>query len=74
VNSPPLGNLLGQPTVWVAIVFFSDSSINLSEGGYVDNVVLRKCPSGGICPATASQMLPEDDQVVESPAEMTLPR
>jgi C1A family cysteine protease/predicted secreted protein len=37
-----LGNLLGQPEVWIALVFQSDSGTNYPEGAYVDNVVLRK--------------------------------
>ena len=37
-----LGNLLGQPNVWIAFDFTSDSSIALPEGAYVDTIVLRK--------------------------------
>ncbi|MCX7839851.1 MAG: immune inhibitor A, partial [Anaerolineae bacterium] len=72
-NVPTLGNLLGQPNVWVAIVFFSDDSVNYPEGGYVDNVVLRKCPSG-TCPTSASQALPSGARIVEFPMQMTLPK
>jgi murein DD-endopeptidase MepM/ murein hydrolase activator NlpD len=42
-NVPTLGNLLGQPQVWVALVFYSNDSLVYPEGGYVDDVVLRKC-------------------------------
>jgi immune inhibitor A len=49
-NVYSLGNLLGQSNVWVAIEFYSDPSQNFAEGGYVDNVVLRKCMTGS-CPA-----------------------
>ena len=42
-NVYTLGNLLGKPEVWVAFVFESDASTNYPEGGYVDNIVLRKC-------------------------------
>ncbi|MGE5123550.1 MAG: hypothetical protein ACM3H7_03475 [Acidobacteriaceae bacterium] len=38
-----LGDLRGQPQVWVAIIFTSDGSLNHAEGGYVDNIVLRRC-------------------------------
>ncbi|MGC8873831.1 MAG: M6 family metalloprotease domain-containing protein [Chloroflexia bacterium] len=41
-NVPTLGNLLGQPQVWVALVFTSDYSVHYTEGAYVDNVLLRK--------------------------------
>ncbi|MCL5962695.1 MAG: S8 family peptidase [Chloroflexi bacterium] len=37
-----LGNLMGKPQVWVALVFSSSSSTNSAEGGYVDNIVVRK--------------------------------
>jgi C1A family cysteine protease/predicted secreted protein len=37
-----LGNLLGEPEVWIALVFQSDSGTNYPEGAYVDNVALRK--------------------------------
>ena len=39
---PDLGNLLGQPSVWIAFVFTSDISIAYPEGAYVDDIVLRK--------------------------------
>ena len=71
---PRSGNLLGKPKVWIAIVFQSNSSVTFAEGGYVDNIVLRKCPSGGNCPAGVSQMLPGDSQVIESSVQMILPR
>ncbi len=37
-----LGDLLGEPEVWIALVFQSDPSINYPEGAYVDDIVLRK--------------------------------
>jgi len=69
-----LGNLLGQPSVWIAIVFYSDSSTTFAEGGYVDDIVLRKCPSGATCPAGLLQAIPSDNQVSESSEHMALPR
>ena len=48
-----LGNLLGKPSVYVALVFQSDGVMNLAEGAYVDNLVVRKC-AGGVCPAGAA--------------------
>ncbi len=41
-NVYQLGNLLGQPNVWIAFVFVSDFSITYPEGAYVDNIRLRK--------------------------------
>lgn len=39
---PTLGNLMGQPNVWIGLIFASDSSTNYPEGAYVDDIVLRK--------------------------------
>lgn len=36
-------SVLGQSTVYIAFYFISDSSINYSEGAYIDNVSLQKC-------------------------------
>ena len=41
-NVYELGSLMGQPRVWVALLFSSEVG-NRPEGAYVDNVVLRKC-------------------------------
>lgn len=56
-NVYQLGNLMGQPAVWVALVFESDESVAFSEGAYVDNIVLRKCTTSS-CP-TASNIAPD---------------
>jgi hypothetical protein len=37
-----LGNVCGQPEVYLAFSFESDEDTNLPEGAYVDNIVLRK--------------------------------
>jgi len=73
---PTLGNLLGQTNVWVALIFNSDASSNYAEGGYVDNIVLRKDTSlaaRGI-PPVGSGAQPDTGagQLVETPAAMTL--
>jgi hypothetical protein len=44
---PGIGSFLGQPQVWVSINFFSDGSVTYPEGGYVDEIVLRKRTSAG---------------------------
>lgn len=41
-NIHTIGNLLGEPQVWIALTFISDESINLPEGIYVDDIHLRK--------------------------------
>ncbi len=53
-NVDTLGSLLGQPNVSVAFRFYSDYSYTYPEGAYVDDIVLRKCPSGTNCPAGAA--------------------
>jgi predicted secreted protein len=52
-NVYSLGDLTGQPTVWIAFVFTSDYSINEAEGAYVDDIVLRKV-TGQPAPPTAT--------------------
>ena len=49
-NVPTLGNLVGQPQVWIAFLFQSDSS-NTAEGAYVDDIALRAAV--GDCPGAA---------------------
>lgn len=39
---PYLGNLLGQPRVWIAFRFESDSTVTRSQGWYVDDVRIAK--------------------------------
>ena len=41
-NVYTIGSVLGEPEVWVAMVFDSDYSISYVEGAYVDDIVLRK--------------------------------
>jgi serine protease len=73
-NVYALGNLLGQPNVWIAIVFSSNPSTTFAGGGYVDDIVLRKCPSGGTCPAGLLQTISDNGQVSESSEHIVLPR
>ena len=62
-NVPTLGNLLGRSQVWVALVFASNGSTTYAEGGYVDDVVLRKCyrecPSGSGASTAAGRQAQE---------------
>jgi predicted secreted protein len=51
-NVYSIGNLLGEPQVWVGLVFQSDESVNYAEGAYVDAISLRKyLPPAGRSPA-----------------------
>lgn len=45
-NVPDLGNLAGQPRVWIGFYFGTDQDTNYPEGAYVDNIVLRKSAIG----------------------------
>jgi hypothetical protein len=57
-----LGNLCGQPQVWVAFVFSSDDSITY-QGTYVDDVILRASGDASTTAtptATATNTLPPD--------------
>jgi len=67
-----LGSLLGEPNVWIALVFSSDGSINYPDGVHVDNIVLQKCTTaqgagsgGSTAPAS---------NLSTRPAAITLPR
>jgi uncharacterized protein YegL len=69
---PILGNLIGRYTVWVALIFEGNGSTNYPEGGYVDNVVLRKCTAAS-CPAGVAPAS-DNEQTVDIPATMVLAR
>lgn len=65
---PWLGDLTGEPEVWIALVFASDTFGSRPEGAYVDNIVIRQC-TGPTCatlsPAQgASTTGPSADTVV----------
>lgn len=62
-NVYQLGNLLGKTRVWVALGFTSDSSVARPEGGYVDNIVLRRCAAG--CGASAQPAAAPADAMAE---------
>jgi hypothetical protein len=53
---PHMGDLIGEPNVWIGLRFVSDSYGSSAEGAYVDDIVLRKFvpASGGTgTPATS---------------------
>jgi C1A family cysteine protease len=65
-----LGSLLGEPQVWIALVFDSDGTVNNPEGAYVDNIVLRKYASvtGAAPPLTDTPGPPSGDpDIVDVP-------
>jgi hypothetical protein len=47
-----LGDLAGEPQVWIAFLFESDYESTYAEGAYLDNIVLKKCTSAS-CPSAA---------------------
>lgn len=49
-----LGNLLGEPQVWMGVVFLSDEDIVLAEGAYVDDIVVRKQVGGRATAASSA--------------------
>jgi hypothetical protein len=58
-NVPTLGDLMGQPTVWIALVFASDNSVHYAGGAFVDELSLT-----AFSPSTApgaEDILIEDD-------------
>jgi len=71
-NVYTLGNLMGRSQVWIAFNFYSDSTINYSEGAYVDNIILRKCMASS-CPVGAVANSNTGD-LVEQPAKRIKPR
>ena len=59
-----LGNLMGQPNVWIAFYFYSNYVLNLPEGAYVDDIVLRKC-IGASCPSPSVPPTPSGEMWFE---------
>lgn len=55
--------VLGQPQVWLGIIFQSDGATSTGDGAHVDNVVLRKCV--GTCAAGTEPPAP-DGAVLET--------
>ncbi len=53
-NVYTLGDLTGQPAVWIAFVFTSDYTITEAEGAYVDDIVLRKVTGEPTTPTPTS--------------------
>jgi hypothetical protein len=66
---PELGDVTDDPQVWVAVLFWSDSSVVQPEGAHVDDLIIRKCAFGA-CPA--SQVLPAAAGLRSGPARWQL--
>jgi hypothetical protein len=73
-NVNNLGDLRGQSQVWIALIFHSNATINLPEGAYLDDILLRKCV-GGTCtaPADPPMSLLGSSPVMEKPAHFRRP-
>jgi hypothetical protein len=71
-NVTDLGDVTGQPNVWVGLWFFSDLNTQYAEGAYVDDIILRKYTSGN-CSASSAR-LPESEGtgLITFPAEKLL--
>jgi serine protease len=69
-----LGDLTGRPNVWIALEFYSDESYTYAEGGYVDNIVLRKCMAPSCTSTTSAKSDAGDSRIVEIHKTLTLPR
>lgn len=69
-----LGDLRGQPDVWIMLEFYSDSLNVLTEGAYVDNITLRKCTLPMCMGMSDTESLTGDGRVVEFPRTVTLLR
>ena len=75
-NVPWLGDLTGQPEVWFALGFSSDEAVNMAEGAYVDDILLRKYVPGafgaGPVSGSASQVMVGEGWV-DKPVRLRLP-
>lgn len=55
---PSLGDLRGQPAVWLAFTFTSDASVSAFEGTYLDDILIEKLVGGGCTPSSTVLCLP----------------
>ena len=72
-NVDTLGNLTGQPSVWIALFFGSDSSSSRPEGAYVDDILLRKY-TGTMAAPRVERVQVEPPELRERAAMLTLDR
>ncbi len=76
-NVPGLGDLTGDPDVWIAFVYSSDAAGSKPEGAYVDDILMRKYlpATGGAQSAPqpgARQAAPQETEEL-APASWVLP-
>ena len=73
---PQLGNLLGEPQVWVGLLFESDATGVCDEGSYVDDIVLRKCTSAQCAGVASAATEPARAQLsaLPAPKKLVIPR
>jgi hypothetical protein len=64
---PELGSLIGEPQVWIALVFEADDSIASGEGCYVDDIVLRKCVSAPCTTVSTSASRSDQHRAAAAP-------
>jgi hypothetical protein len=65
---PGLGDLTGEPEVWIAFIFVTDDSGTAPEGAYVDNVVIRKCTHATCVEMTSGAEAPAGTEWAVLPA------
>ncbi|MGH2545165.1 MAG: hypothetical protein ACRDIB_20430, partial [Ardenticatenaceae bacterium] len=70
---PKMGTFLGQPNVWIALIFISDPINTLPEGAYVDNLLLRKCVSPSCLATTTHPARPGTEGIFLRPRQITKP-
>jgi len=70
-NVYSIGDLRGRPQVWVALFFYTDSSVTFAEGAYVDNVLVRKCMVAN-CGTLGEETLSPASQLIEVPFATTV--
>jgi hypothetical protein len=63
---PTLGDLTGEPEVWIALLFVSDDTFTYPEGAYVDDIVLRKYV--GAAAASQREAAPPDPATLHQEA------
>lgn len=62
-----LGNVCGQPKVWVAFVFRSNDDATVYDGTFIDDIRIEKTTSGSQFDLVALDVFPADSSGVELP-------
>lgn len=66
INLPGLGNVTGQPQVWLAFLFESDSNSTNDQGAFIDDIILHKRQISGtpVAGAVSGEWLPVNNPYV----------